>query len=94
MPLLLAATLAPKISHRSTDGQLEVVWKKGMMEAVEIQKDSGTGGQLLAVDTRPNYTDTNPFPTPAANGKYRSIYTNDSRRTGQWSSVAEMSVGG
>ena len=27
-----------------------------MMEAVEIQKDSGSGWQFLAVDTRPDYT--------------------------------------
>jgi len=94
MPVLLSATLAPELSLRSLGGQVEVVWKKGMMEAVEIQKDTGTGWQFLAVDTRPNYTDTTPFPTPPAMWKYRAIYTKDFQRTGQWSNVAEISVGG
>ncbi len=89
------STVTPGISLRTTGGQVEVVWKKGMMEAIEIQKDPGTGTwQFLAVDTRPNYTDTTPFPTPAATWKYRAIYTKDSQRTGQWSNVAEISVGG
>lgn len=73
--------------------QTKAVRKKGMMESIEIQKDSGTGWQLLAVDTRPNYTDTTPFPTPPAMWKYRAIYTKDSQRTGQWSNVAEISGG-
>jgi len=94
MPLLLAATLAPEISHRSADGQVEVVWKKGMMEAVDMQKDTGTGWQFLAIDTRPNHTDTNPFPAPAAKLKYRAIYCEDSNKVGQWSNVAENAVGG
>ncbi len=88
------STVTPEISLRTIGGKVEVVWNKGMMEAVEIQKDTGTGWQFLAVDTRPDYTDTNPFPTPAAKWKYRAIYTTDSQRTGQWSNVAEISVGG
>ncbi len=89
------STVTPAITLRTVGGQVEVVWKKGMMEAIEIQKDPGTGTwQFLAVDTRPNYTDTTPFPTPAATWKYRAIYTKDSQKTGQWSNVAEISVGG
>ncbi len=89
------ATLAPAISLRSSGGQVEVVWNKGQMEAIEIQKDSGNGTwQFLALDTRPNYIDTTPLPTPAAAWKYRAIYSNDAQRIGQWSNVAEISVGG
>ncbi len=89
------ATLAPAISLRSSGGQVEVVWNKGQMGGVEIQKDNGSGQwAFLAVDTRPNYIDTTPLPTPAANWKYRAIYSSDAQRLGQWSNVAEISVGG
>ena len=88
------ATNAPELSLRSSGGQVEVVWNKGMMEAVEIQKDTGPGCQFLAVDTHPNYTDTTPFPTPAAMWKYRASYTKNSQRTGQWRNVAEIKLGG
>ena len=89
------STLAPEISLRTSGGQVEVVWNKNGMEAVEIQKDTGTGTwQFLAIDTRPNYIDTTPFPAPSAKWKYRAIYTQDSQRVGQWSNVAEITVGG
>jgi hypothetical protein len=41
------------------------------------------------MDTRPDYIDTTPFPTPAATWKYRAIYCQDSQKVGQWSNVAE-----
>lgn len=89
------ATLAPTLSLRTSGGQVEVVWDKGMMEGVEIQVDRGSGSfAFLALDTRPNYIDTAPFPSPAATWKYRAIYCKDAQRLGQWSNVAEISVGG
>ncbi|MGL4399687.1 MAG: hypothetical protein ACRCXD_07440 [Luteolibacter sp.] len=89
------ATLTPEISLRTSGGQVEVLWDKGRQEGVEIHKDSGNGQwTFLALDTRPNYIDTTPFPTPAAMWKYRAIYCNDAQKTGQWSNVAEISVGG
>jgi hypothetical protein len=86
--------LVPEISLRTSGGQVEVVWKKGDQEAIEIQKDSGSGWQLLAIDTRPNYIDTTPLPSTAAKWKYRAIYCEDSQKVGQWSNVAEITVGG
>lgn len=87
-------TLAPLISLRTSGDAVEVVWNKDGMEAVEIQKDSGSGWTFLAVDTRPNYTDTTPAPATASRWKYRAIYTHDSEKVGQWSNVAEITVGG
>jgi hypothetical protein len=69
----------------------KVFRKKGMMESIGIQKDTGTDRQILAMDTRPNYTA--PLPHPPAMWKYRAIYSNDAHRIGQWSNVAEISVG-
>lgn len=89
------ATLTPEISLRTSGGQVEVVWTKGSQEGVEIQKDSGNGQWIfLALDTRPNYIDTTPMPATSAKWKYRAIYSNDAQRTGQWSNVAEIVVGG
>ena len=88
-------TLAPTLSLRNSGSQVEVVWNKGMMEGVEIQVDRGTGTfAFLAVDTRPNYIDTAPLPSPAATWNYRAIYCKDAQRLGQWSNVAEIAVGG
>lgn len=88
------STLAPPISLRLSGDRVEVLWKKAGMEAIEIQKDTGGGWQFLAVDTRPDYIDTTPFPAAAAKWKYRAIYTQDSQKTGQWSNIAEITVGG
>lgn len=88
------STITPQISLRTIGGQVEVIWNKQGMEAVEIQKDEGSGWHFLATDTRPNFIDTTAFPSPAAMWKYRAIYTQDSQRVGQWSNVAEITVGG
>jgi hypothetical protein len=47
--------------------QVEVVCNKDGTEAVEIQKDTGTGWQFLAIKTLPNYTDTTSSLISAAN---------------------------
>lgn len=39
---------------------------------------------LLAIDTRPDYTDTEPFPSTAAKEKSSAIYIEDAQRIGQW----------
>jgi hypothetical protein len=89
------ATLTPEISLRLNGGKVDVLWTKNGQEALEIQVDRGTGTwTFLALDTRPDYTDTEPFPATAAKWKYRAIYFNDAQRTGQWSNVAEIVVGG
>ena len=87
------ATITPQISLRTVGDKVEVLWNKQGMEAVEIHKDSGSDWQFLATDTRPNYFDTTPFPSPAAHWKYRAIYTQDSQKVGQLSNVAEITVG-
>lgn len=89
------ATLTPEISLRPSGGQIGVRRNKGGQEGVGIQKDSGNGQWIfLALDTRPNYIDTTPMPATSAKWKYRAIYSNDAQRIGQWSNVAEITVGG
>ena len=89
------ATLVPEISLRLNGGKVDVLWTKNGQEALEIQVDRGTGTfDLLAIDTRPDYTDTEPLPATPARWKYRATYTHDAQRIGQWSNVAEIAVGG
>ena len=89
------ATLVPEISLRLNGGKVDVLWTKNGQEALEIQVDRGTGTfDLLAIDTRPDYTDTEPLPATPARWKYRATYTTDAQRIGQWSNVAEIVVGG
>ena len=87
--------LAPEIKLRLSGGKVEVLWTKNGQEALEIQVDRGNGvWTFLAIDTRPDYTDTEPFPATAAKWSYRATYTEDAQRVGQWSNVAEITVGG
>lgn len=89
------ATLVPAISLRLNGGKVDVLWTKNGQEALEIQVDRGTGSfAMLAIDTRPDYSDTEPFPSTPARWKYRASYTHDAQRIGQWSNVAEITVGG
>ncbi|MES2440493.1 MAG: hypothetical protein V4584_15610 [Verrucomicrobiota bacterium] len=89
------STTAPQIKLRLNGGRVEVLWTKDGHEALEIQVDRGTGTfSLLAIDTRPDYIDTEPLPATAAKWSYRATYTQDAQRIGQWSNVAEITVGG
>lgn len=91
----LKTTESPEISLRLNGGQVEVVWKKGSYDSVEIHVDRGdaAGFTLLAIDTRPNYIDTQDLPTTAARWRYKAIYRKDDARTGQWCAVQEIVVG-
>ena len=55
--------------------------------------DRGNGWEFLTIDTQPGYTDKTPWPATAAKWKYRAIYVSDDENIGQWSDVAEITVG-
>ncbi len=92
------ATHKPQLSVRpAAGGHPELVWSKGSMGAIELQKMTDTGTwALLAIDTEPNYTDTTPLPAAgaAAVWKYRAIYISHDDHYGQWSDVVSCTVGG
>ncbi len=74
---------------------VRVPWKKGRFDGIRIEIDRGDskGFVFLAVDTRPDYTDTEPFPNGGAVWKYRAIYLLDDEKAGQWSATASVRVG-
>ena len=89
------STVQPVLTLRLMGGQVEIVWVKNKMTALELEVDrgDGLGFRFLAQDTIPNYIDTQPFPAPAAKWKYRAIYRVKDARVGLWSAVAEITVG-
>jgi len=86
------ATLKPIIKLVLTGAGVNVKWTKGIAQAIRIEKDSGSGYQLLAIDTEPDYLDTTPI-TGAATRKYRAIYIIKDEMAGLWSDVASIAVG-
>jgi hypothetical protein len=91
------AVHAPAISIRiASGGYPEIVWHKGQMSGVEIQKQDDKGQwQLLAIDTIPNFIDTSALP-PAGQPvrrTYRAIYLLNDARYGQWSDAVSVTLG-
>lgn len=66
------------------------------LDACELQVDRGDGKSYvpLCVDTTPNYTDTQAFPTAKTIWSYRAIYRVDDRQVGVWSMTVNVTVGG
>jgi hypothetical protein len=91
-------TLAPKIAAKNTATGIEIGWGwQGFgkfLDQCEIEVDRGTGWTLLTIDTTPNYKDTATPPATLTRWKYRAIYRIDDARVGQWSTEAEVTVGG
>ena len=56
--------------------------------------DRGQGFVLLAIDTTPGYTDTQPLPATPTKWHYRAIYRAGDTRTGTWSNPVSITVGG
>lgn len=77
-------------------GQVIIPWAKGKYQGIRIEKDrgDGTGFHFIAVDTSPDYIDTEPHPTTPTIWKYRAFYIVDDQKVGQCSAVVEVRVGG
>jgi hypothetical protein len=89
-------TLKPVITATLDAGQVDIGWTKQGMDGIEIQVDRGTGFAFLAIDTIPNYTDTQPMPAAGQSAlwKYKAIYIQADQRVGQWSDVVSIPVAG
>jgi len=90
-------SMKPLLTLRlASGGHPEVVWTRKSMDALEIEVDRGTGWQMLAIDTEPNYVDHSPLPASGQSAvwHYRAIYRLSDERVGQWSDVATIPVMG
>jgi len=84
-------SLKPILTATLDAGQIIVGWTKQGMDGVEILVDRGTGFAFLALDTVPDYTDTQTFPASGV-WKYKAIYRLHDERVGQWSDVISLAV--
>lgn len=87
-------TLKPVLYVNLTAGQVVVGWYKQGMDALEIWVDRGDGKGFvfLAIDSIPDYTDTQALPATAAVWKYKGIYIQSDQRVGSWSDVVSIPV--
>lgn len=93
------ATLAPVLNLRISGGQVSIDWGwqgySAFLDQCELQVDraDSKGFVLLAIDTTPGYTDTQPFPNAPAKWTYQAIYRVGDNRVGQWSNPVSIAVG-
>ncbi len=56
-------------------------------------RGDGKGWPFLAIDTYPDYADTEPFANSGAIWKYRAIYLANDEKIGQWGAAVSVNVG-
>jgi hypothetical protein len=92
------ATVQPDITATISGGRVDVGWNWGgfanFLDQLELEVDRGQGFVLLAIDTTPGYTDSQPFPATPVKWTYRAIYRLGDNRVGQWSKPVSVTVGG
>lgn len=87
--------LKPILTAETDAGQVAIRWTKQGMDSLELWVDRGAGFVFLAIDTVPDYTDTQALPAgQGALWKYKGIYRQGDDRVGQWSDVVSIAVAG
>jgi hypothetical protein len=90
--------IQPVIAAVISGNHVNVKWGWGgngaYLDMCELQVDGGDGNGfvLLAFDTTPNYTDTQPFPAAPVTWTYRAIYRVGDTQVGQWSLPVSVTV--
>jgi hypothetical protein len=88
-------TLRPELTLTVAGGQVRVGWTRGKADALELHVDrDGKGFVFLAIDSVPDYIDTEVLPATPAEWKYKAIYRKEDERIGQWSLVVSITVSG
>jgi hypothetical protein len=93
-------TIKPEINAAVSGNQVNITWgwsgNSAFLDMCELQVDRNDtkGFVLLAFDTTPNYTDTQPFPGAPVKWSYQAIYRVGDQRVGQWSKPVSVTVGG
>ncbi|MDQ6626674.1 MAG: hypothetical protein M3Y69_11160 [Verrucomicrobiota bacterium] len=94
------ATFGPVLNLSISGDRVDVGWGwqgySAFLDQCELEVDRGDskGFVLLAIDTTPNYTDTQAFPAAPAKWTYQAIYRVGDQRVGQWSPPVSVTVGG
>jgi hypothetical protein len=91
-------TVQPVIDAIISGNHVTVKWGWGGNSAyldiceLQVDRNDGKGFGLLAFDTTPGYTDTQPFPTTPAVWTYRAIYRVGDAQVGFWSLPVGVTV--
>ncbi len=91
-------TIQPVIDAIISGNHVNVKWGCGgngaYLDMCELQVDRGDGKGfgLLAYDTTPGYTDTQPFPATPAIWAYKAIYRVGDNQVGVWSLPVSVTV--
>ena len=91
-------TIQPVISALISGNHVTIKWGWGGYSAyldlceLQVDRGDGKGFVLLAFDTTPGYTDTQPFPATPATWTYRAIYRVGDAQVGVWSQTASVTV--
>jgi hypothetical protein len=89
-------SIRPVISVRLiNNGHPEIVWKKKGMSSIALYVDRGEGFKPLAIDSFPNYIDTETLPAgETAIWKYKGIYIYKDAKVGTFSDEVKITVTG
>lgn len=89
-------TAQPTLKPVIRGGVVNLVWKKGKMGGILIEKDSGNGFVTLDKDFHPDFIDNSPLPPTwqSAIWKYRAIYLTNDGKVGLWSDIVTVTVAG
>jgi hypothetical protein len=88
--------LQPELTVLVTGGHVKVGWTRGAADALELYVDRGDGKGFvfLAVDSVPDYIDTETLPVTPAVWKYKAMYRKNDETVSQWSAPVSIGVGG
>ncbi|MFM2293859.1 MAG: hypothetical protein RLZZ350_272, partial [Verrucomicrobiota bacterium] len=78
------STMKPGLTTTLDAGAVTIGWAKQGMDSLELWVDRGAGFVFLAIDTVPDYTDTQPLPAAGQSAlwKYKGIYRQNDERVG------------
>ena len=88
--------LQPVLTTAINGGRVIVGWTRGSADGIELYVDRGDGKgfTFLAIDTVPDYIDTQALPATPAVWKYKAMYRKDDQTVGQWSAPVAIGVSG
>ncbi len=90
-------SLKPILKYELKTGHPNIVWTKGIADAIKFKVDRGTGTyEFLAIDSIPDYLDTHALPPlgQSAIWKYVAVYMHHDEEVGNWSEPLSVTVTG
>lgn len=86
----------PTLKAVMRGGQVNLLWKRGKLGGILIEKDSGAGFVTLDKDFHPDFIDNSILPEQGQSAlwKYRAIYLVNDEKVGSWSDIVSITVAG